>query len=90
MKCVFDWREKRSNFFQQIRLQVPTKSTTLNYKGEKLDVTTDQLETIRLLGRGCYGSVSAAVIPNHPDALMAIKVKQKYEIITKSQHIRIV
>lgn len=54
-------------------LEVPTSSTTLNYKGQTIDVNTHQLDTLRVLGRGCYGIVLAVTIEGHPDVQMAVK-----------------
>lgn len=60
------------------RLEVPSSSTTLNYKGQILDVTLEQFDILRVLGSGCYGTVSAVTIDNHPDVLMAVKVKENH------------
>jgi len=54
-------------------LEVPSSSTTLHYKGQILDVTLEQFDILRVLGSGCYGTVSAVTIDNHPDVLMAVK-----------------
>jgi len=54
-------------------LEVPSVSTILNYHGQIIEVTTQQLDTLRVLGRGCYGIVLAVTIEGHPDVQMAVK-----------------
>ena len=56
------------------RLEVPSSSTTLHYKGQTLDVPLEHFETLRVLGSGCYGTVLAVMIRDHPDVQMAVKV----------------
>ncbi|CAF1068325.1 unnamed protein product [Adineta steineri] len=54
-------------------LEVPSSSTTLNYHGQTIDVNTQQFDTLRVLGRGCYGYVLAVKIDGYPDVQMAVK-----------------
>lgn len=58
----------------QNSLQVPSSATTLNYHGQMIDVNTQQFDTLRVLGSGCYGVVLAVTIQGHPDVEMAVKV----------------
>ena len=60
--------------FYQNRLQVPSSQTTLNYHGQTIDVSTQQFDTLHVLGRGSYGIVLAVTIEGHPDVQMAVKV----------------
>ncbi len=55
-------------------LEVPSSSTILNYHGQTIEVNTQQFDTLRVLGRGCYGIVLAVTIEGHPDVQMAVKV----------------
>ena len=55
-------------------LQVPSSSTTLNYHGQTIDINTQQLDTLRVLGSGSYGIVLAVAIEGYPDIKMAVKV----------------
>lgn len=54
-------------------LEVPSASTTLHYNEQIIDVNTHQFDTLRVLGRGCYGIVLAVTIEGHPDVQMAVK-----------------
>jgi hypothetical protein len=55
-------------------LEVPSSSTTLNYHGQTIEVSTQQFDTLRTLGRGCFGYVLHVRIDGYPDIQMAIKV----------------
>jgi len=55
-------------------LEVPSSSTKLNYHGQTIDVSTKTFDTIRVLGRGCYGYVLDVRIEGYPDVRMAVKV----------------
>ncbi|CAF3216195.1 unnamed protein product [Rotaria socialis] len=54
-------------------LEVPSGMTTLTYHEQIIEVTTKQFDTLRVLGRGCYGTVLAVTIEGHPDVEMAVK-----------------
>ncbi|CAF0884213.1 unnamed protein product [Rotaria sordida] len=54
-------------------LEVPSLMTTLIYHGQTIEATTQQFDTLRVLGRGCYGTVLAVTIEGHPDVQMAVK-----------------
>lgn len=47
-----------------------------------IDVNTQQFDTLRTLGSGCYGTVLAVTIEGHPDIEMAVKVNaMKFMVI---------
>ncbi|CAF2472814.1 unnamed protein product [Rotaria sp. Silwood2] len=52
---------------------VPSLMTTLTYHGQTIEATTQQFDILRVLGRGCYGTVLAVTIEGHPDVQMAVK-----------------
>ncbi|CAF1261135.1 unnamed protein product [Adineta ricciae] len=54
-------------------LEVPSSSTTLNYHERILEVNTQQFDTLRTLGRGCFGYVLAVRIEGYSDVQMAVK-----------------
>ncbi|UJR30330.1 hypothetical protein I4U23_017867 [Adineta vaga] len=54
-------------------LEVPSSSTTLNYHGRTIDVSTKQFDTLRILGRGNFGYVLDVKIDSYPDVRMAVK-----------------
>ncbi|CAF5132641.1 unnamed protein product, partial [Rotaria sp. Silwood1] len=47
--------------------------TTLHYDGQTIETTTEQFDTLRVLGSGCYGTVLAVTIQDHPNVQMAVK-----------------
>ncbi|CAF3277643.1 unnamed protein product [Rotaria socialis] len=69
-------------FFNEIELQMspretraeaPVASTEIDVYGKSITVSTKNLEPIKYLGSGCYGSVHSVKIKTHPDVEIAVK-----------------